>query len=126
MTQNTFDPTKPVQTRDGRKARILCVDIESQSYPIVAAIKGVRSETVESFTSEGRSWLESESDDDLINIPPQVVKTYYKNIYDTDIGSHQFDSITQAGNFGINHLKIGVIKVTVYSDNTFTVEKCDV
>jgi len=31
----SFDPTKPVQTRDGRKARILYTDIKS-GYPIVA------------------------------------------------------------------------------------------
>lgn len=33
----TFDPKKPVQTRDGRPARILCADRNDPSIPIVAA-----------------------------------------------------------------------------------------
>ncbi len=32
----TFDPTKPVQLRDGREARVLCTDLD-YSKPIVAA-----------------------------------------------------------------------------------------
>ncbi len=32
-----FDPTKPVQTRDGRKARIVCTDMKSD-YPIITVI----------------------------------------------------------------------------------------
>ena len=35
-----FDPTKPVQTRDGREARIICTDVERKGdWPIVALIK---------------------------------------------------------------------------------------
>lgn len=53
MTDKPFDPTKPVQTRDGRKARIICTDAASP-LPIVALVtdKGVEYPTV--FTKEGR------------------------------------------------------------------------
>ncbi len=33
-----FDPTKPVQTRDGRKARIVCMNADNSRYPIVALV----------------------------------------------------------------------------------------
>lgn len=32
-----FDPTKPVQTRDGRKARIICTDAKGV-LPIIALV----------------------------------------------------------------------------------------
>ena len=35
---NKFDPSKPVQTRDGRKARILCTDYKSNLSTIVALV----------------------------------------------------------------------------------------
>ena len=33
-----FDPLKPVQTRDGRKARIICTDRKMDGFPILALI----------------------------------------------------------------------------------------
>jgi len=35
----TFDPSRPVQTRDGRKARIICTDANNQGGPIIALIE---------------------------------------------------------------------------------------
>ena len=34
-----FDPSRPVQTRDGRKARIVCVDMKRDHYPILALVE---------------------------------------------------------------------------------------
>ena len=70
-----FDPTKPVQTRDGRKARILCTDRVCK-YPIVALVtrSGSNIEDVLGFTNEG-FWNVKECPDDLINIPEK--KTGY-------------------------------------------------
>jgi hypothetical protein len=67
----TFDPTKPVQTRDGRKARIICTDMVDERYPIVALItEETDREFPVSFTADGRI-LDSarEHDNDLVNIP---------------------------------------------------------
>ena len=33
-----FDPTKLVQTRSGKRARILCTNLINDDFPIVAAI----------------------------------------------------------------------------------------
>lgn len=67
----TFDPMKPVQTRDGRKARILATDIKGP-FPIAAVIDriGGIGERVETYSSEG--CLGTFSDNcpgDLVNIP---------------------------------------------------------
>lgn len=65
-----FDPKKPVQTRDGFKARIICKNLKG-NYPIAAAVtdmKGV--ETVDSYTKNGNQYIDNDySKYDLINIP---------------------------------------------------------
>jgi len=64
-----FDPTKPVQTRDGRKARIICTDKESV-HTIVALIKkSCGTEYAQTYLRDGLCYLHRESDEDLINIP---------------------------------------------------------
>ena len=63
----SFDPTKPVRTRDGRKARIICTDREAE-FPIVALISDHSAvESVEAFRSNGLLHIRRESDGDLIN-----------------------------------------------------------
>ena len=44
---------KPVCTRDGRKARIICFDLKNEEYPIVAAIENDSSETLLCYTING-------------------------------------------------------------------------
>lgn len=69
-----FDPSKPVQTRDGRKARIICLD-KKGDFPIVALVSTVFDEDDEnplSYTAEGRYYKHKDEEDsvlDLVNIP---------------------------------------------------------
>lgn len=75
----TFDPTKPIQTRDGRKARILCIDLKS-CHPIVAAYythEG-NQEQIRSFYKDG-SAVSFTNSNDLIN----VSEKYFINIWKT-------------------------------------------
>lgn len=80
-----FDPTKPVQTRNGNLARIICTDkeaVESHNFPIVALIKSPTDivERIEVYTKEGYySNSELEHSADLINIPEE--KVGWINIY---------------------------------------------
>jgi hypothetical protein len=75
----TFDPTKPVQTRDGRKARILAADIKNV-YPILAVIEETSGrEVADTFKSDGRILVNGESHSDLINIPEKT--TSFVNMY---------------------------------------------
>jgi hypothetical protein len=65
----TFDPTKPVQTRDGRKARIICTDACCED-PIIALVDSNGHEYVFWYSLTGKhSRDDIESDNDLINIP---------------------------------------------------------
>lgn len=73
-----FDPTKPVQTRDGRTARILCTDYKAKRHgrdimrPILALVAtrlDPESEVVYTFCPDGKHTPEQEMGLDLVNIP---------------------------------------------------------
>jgi hypothetical protein len=64
-----FNPDKPVRTRDGRKARIICVDRRGGFHPIVALREDRHGEELISVHAlTGRCYAIRESQDDLINI----------------------------------------------------------
>lgn len=74
-----FDPTKPVQTRSGKPARILCTDRKywDGTRPLVALVSGGDGEEqLGTYPASGR-FLDGGSDDpdDLVNVPEQT-KTY--------------------------------------------------
>lgn len=61
---------KPVCTRDGRKARIVCFDreylYEEQNYSIVALIKSPYGEAIYSYTKDGLYNSNTTHDNDLM------------------------------------------------------------
>ena len=69
-----LDLTKPVRTRNGREARIVCTDVLDEFYPILVLItvenqKKNKFEYSVRVTPEGRFAIGTESDDDIINVP---------------------------------------------------------
>lgn len=69
----TFDPTKPVQTRDGRPARIICTDRKGE-FPIVALLDYDEVDA-RAFAANGTVWGDGpDHKNDLINIPTKVTK----------------------------------------------------
>lgn len=65
------DLTKPVQTRDGRKARVICTDAQHPQLPVTVLVRYQDGyEYPRSYTRAGRYRVEEESSGfDLINIP---------------------------------------------------------
>lgn len=80
----TFDPNKPVQTRDGRKVRIICTD-KRGLYPIVALISDGYGESCSTHSGGGKFSINREGDDphDLINVPE--CKTLWANVYNSGL-----------------------------------------
>lgn len=76
-----FDPTKPVQTRDGRAARIICTDRVNDPWSIVALVSAYDGqECILRLTSNGRIFNRPHSDPhDLVNIPEE--KTVWVTVY---------------------------------------------
>ena len=71
---------KPVCTRDGRKARIICFNRESIGFPIIALIKNGDTEGVYQFDDKGRSNIDDkERSYDLMMLPEK--KEGWVNIY---------------------------------------------
>lgn len=65
----TFDPKKPIQTRDGRKARIICSD-RLGGDPIIACVMSVANlyENIYAFKKDGRVSSTRDSSADLVNV----------------------------------------------------------
>jgi hypothetical protein len=71
----SIDFTKPVQTRDGRKARILCTDRTGGLYPVVGLVSDGRIETTTCWMRDGTHVAgEHGLPMDLINVPPPKKK----------------------------------------------------
>ena len=87
---------KPVCTRDGRKARIICFDYkgDGNAYPILALIStcnlsGVPSEIIAKYTEDGKyaKYNSVENGEDLMMLPEKKegwVNVYKGNLYGTE------------------------------------------
>ena len=96
MNAKPFDPRKPVQTRDGGSARIICTDRADADYPIVALLED--EQCAMTFTKTGQAWAGSESPCDLINIPER--RELWVNVYSTGWGgAHPTRTEADAGAF---------------------------
>ena len=83
----TVDWTKPIQTRDGRPARVLCTDLGSEANcPVVVAVQSAASsaETVTQRPLNGRFYvIDKEHPSDIINVPEK--RTVYINFYEDGV-----------------------------------------
>ena len=75
---------KPVCTRDGRTARILCYDLKGAEYPIVAAVETCNcfAESICGYDKNGRFDHDTENNNDLMMLPEK--KEGWVNVYDAD------------------------------------------
>ena len=69
----TFDPTKPVRTRSGREARIVCTDVKGNQNILALILDHDGEESAEYFDSDGKYFGGTESVYDLINIPVETI-----------------------------------------------------
>lgn len=74
---------KPVCTRDGKPARIICFDREEKTYPIVALVDKGPFEVVYTYTNEGLYNYAGLSDFDLLMVSTK--KKGWINIHKKDI-----------------------------------------
>lgn len=105
-----FDPTKPVRTRDGRPARIICTNRKSDHYPIVALLDAVGTEYVMVHDLEGRSCTGRDLASDLVNIPEKVTIHIYRGKITGQIwaSTHYYPSAELHGSEIIKQVEIEV------------------
>ena len=89
----SFDPTKPVQRRDGRPACIIHTDAKGP-YPIIALVEKTEGmETPVGYTKGGKSYHTCfPSYEDLVNVP----HSEFVNIYPYDVGDRRYKTRGQA------------------------------
>ena len=100
----TLDLTKAVQTRDGRKVRILCTDRIQGMWPVAALVTDPETgdENFCSYTLTGDSPCRL-SGWGLVNVPEETVKymAYYgkgytNKVYDTEEEARKFNRLFDA------------------------------
>ena len=92
MPATPFTVGQHVKTRDGRDARVICVDVIG-AHKIVALIKNGEHESIVGFYANGHFSCDSESASDLI--PPKRSGTFWFNIYQD--GSSSVPYSTEGG-----------------------------
>ncbi len=84
MTNKAFDLTKPVQTRSGKPARIVCTDVKG-GLPIGYLLlhNNADAEYFYRVRGDGRRNDFSESDFDLVNVPVKTSRftVVYRHFY---------------------------------------------
>lgn len=105
----TFDPTKPVQTRGGSKARIICTDAGGKQ-PIVALISDDKAhEFPEKYGNDGSFFtIGGHAGHDLINIPERRV--LWANVYEH--GTEGRLNSRTAAEASARAGRLGVLKLT--------------
>ena len=63
------NPSKKVVTKDGRNVRIVCTDVKSELYPVLALVDNWGEEICNSYTKEGRFLPNNEAHRDLFFAP---------------------------------------------------------
>lgn len=77
-----FDPTKPVQQRCGRAARIICTDAKRRESIIALVLQEDGKEVLCSYDKNGNFYSTTESNFDLINIPETKKLKFWVNVYE--------------------------------------------
>ena len=82
-----IDFNKPVQTRDGRKVRILCTDMDGEPDTVVGIVgDGPHNELVHSWKANGHFMFDDvEEPLDLINVPE--TRVVWVNMYPDGVAS---------------------------------------
>lgn len=78
-----LDLTKPVQTRSGDSARIICTDAADRVYPVVTLVKLAGSEVVYRHTRGGAFYSSDPRPDanDLVNVSEKYTRVGWINCY---------------------------------------------
>ena len=92
---------KPVCTRDGRKARILCFDLQSiEKTPIVAAVQVTdKQEVISHYYEDGRQFVDGISELDLMMLPEKKegwVNVYKDGLLDTRVYNTKKEAFDKA------------------------------
>ena len=89
---------KPVCTRDGRKARIICFDRDWDMH-IVALVTDPLGESVHYYLSNGKVDFDKQNDEDLMMLPEKKegwVNVYYNRTDGITFSKHPYPSKEEA------------------------------
>ena len=106
----SIDWEKPVQTRDGRKARVLCTDMRGTEFSVVALVDDATNENLITVNKHGRHYGTQRSATDLINAP--VTITRWVNVYSRGPSSQLYQSKADAITGGPSAIARVLVEIT--------------
>lgn len=100
------NPSRRVVTRDGRNVRIVCTDVKSELYPVLALVDNWGAEICNSYTKEGRFRPDNEAHRDLFFAPEK--HEGWANVFKSSKGNNVitsdiFESKEEAEEAGKNY-----------------------
>lgn len=120
-----FDPKKPVRTRDGRQARIICTDRKDRpgwrAIPYVALVVAADGGEDTYWYHEDGTCHNKVQELDLINIPEKHTLRGWVNVYppgqvypysQKPEGSRFYSTRTAADEWAMNQLRIACIEIS--------------
>ena len=88
------NPSRKVVTRNGRRVRIICTDMKSTTYPVVALIEnGSGYEQLITFSKNGEYAVNESSRSDLFFAPEK--HEGWVNIYKSNYGGYELSQVYQ-------------------------------
>lgn len=127
-----FDPTKPVQTRDGRAARILATDVDVDGDTIAAYILSTDDLQGQLITTNANGSFWGDEDPlDLVNIPETSVE--YRVLYYNKSIADDFERAYVGSSYGalenaaandkfLGGPRVGILKFTEVDGKLTSVE----
>lgn len=107
-----IDFTKPVQTRDGRKVRILCTD-SKRTQPVIGVIYEDWRDEIYIWSITGEFMPTKGTGHDLINVPDRIEREVWLNIYPVDHLYGILHQSKEAADRNANVLRLACVKIHI-------------
>ena len=90
----SIDWSKPLQTKDGRSARVICSNLVNELFPICCAVMEDGEEHAYTYSVDGRYLKYRSNDLDLVNpVPEPSLLTGFVNVYRDSSGEYIFGEL---------------------------------
>lgn len=117
-----LDPTKPVQTRDGRPVRIICTDAKLASKSTIVALVASSDKCPEYIVNRpphGRVSLSLDNAEDLVNVPEKV--NSFRNLYSEEVIGLEFHSLSASIKADFCNQRYGTLEYVSIADEVVDV-----
>lgn len=107
-----IDFTKPVQTRDGKRVRILCTDA-TRTQPVIGTIYEDVSDEIYTWSITGEWMTTKGTKYDLINVPERIERDVWVNVYPEDRSFDMVHQFKESADRNANESRLACVKIHI-------------